>query len=401
MSQSRQRHITVGISGGISAYRTLKLIRLLVKAGYQVKTIPTKMALEFVTPLSLEALSQNSCLLEAFDKNTGKINHIEEAYASDLIIIAPATCDFIAKMAHGFADEILLQTFLSFKGPVLIAPAMESNMWQNSATTANIQILKQRGIQVIDPEEGSLASGHNGMGRMAKIETIFENIASALTAKDFKGIKTIVTAGPTVENLDPVRYLSNFSSGKMGIALAKALAFRGAEVYLVHGPLQTNIPDLPEIKAYPVQSASQMYDSVLHLSDNIHLAILCAAVADFRPEINSNEKIKKTSDSHLNMTLVKNPDLLATLGNSTQKPFLVGFAAETSDLEKNALEKCRHKNADLICANLISTENKVFGADKNQVLIVSQDRLIAQSETKSKDDIAHFILDTILPKLVF
>lgn len=397
MKEILNQQVTIGITGGISAYRSLELIRLLVKSGQAVKAIATPTALQFVTPLSIEALTQNKLVQEHLDSETKKINHIETAYKSDLMIVAPATCNFIAKLAHGIADNLLLQTILSFKGPLLIAPAMETNMWQNPATQANIDILKARGIHIIGPEAGDLASGRSGLGRMTSVETLYNHIMSALTPKDYKGIRALVTAGPTIERLDPVRYLTNDSSGKMGVALAKALAQRGAEVHLVHGPLQAQVPDLPEITAYPVQSAEQMLDQVCALNDKRpDLAILCAAVADFRPKANAEHKIKKTERNNLEVELVKNPDILATLGSSTQKPFLVGFAAETCDLEKNAIDKCRRKNADMICANLINAENPVFGRQDNQLTIVDQNGVMDCSQRENKAKLAHFVLDKIL-----
>ncbi len=400
MNQAIQKHITIGIGGGISAYRTLELIRLLKKSGASLKIAPTKAALHFVTGLSLETLSQSACLYRPLQTNNGKISHIEEAYQSDLMVIAPATCDLIAKMAHGFADEILLQTLLSFQGPVLIAPAMETNMWQHPATQANIKILQNRGVQVIGPDSGDLASGRQGLGRMASVNAIFEHIISALTLKDYTGIQALVTAGPTLENFDPVRFLSNHSSGKMGVALARALAQRGALVHLVHGPLAVNIPELDNIKSYPVHSAKDMLSQVLKLCPYTRLAICCAAVADYRPAQIAPEKIKK-SEENLKLSLVKNPDILATLGQLSPKLFLVGFAAETCDLEKNAKAKCLRKNCDLICANPITKANPAFGADENQIYIFDQKSLVLHIENQNKNKVAHLILDTVRERLVF
>ena len=400
MKQAAAKHITIGIGGGISAYRTLELIRLLKKSGASVTVAPTKAALHFVTELSLETLSQSACLCHPLQTNNGQISHIEEAYRTDLMVIAPATCDLIAKMAHGFADEILLQTLLSFQGPVLIAPAMETHMWQHPATQANIEILQNRGIQIIGPDSGDLASGRQGPGRMASVDAIFEHILAMLTPKDLAGIQALVTAGPTVESLDPVRFLSNHSSGKMGVALAKALAQRGAMVHLVHGPMSVTPPRLANIRTYPVRSANDMLGQVLELSPRTQLAICCAAVADYRPTQVVQEKIKK-SQENVTLSLVKNPDILKALGQLSPKPFLVGFAAETSDLEKNAWQKCLEKNCDLLCANLITKANPVFGTDENQILVFDQKGLILHIENQSKDRVAHLILDTVRQRLVF
>jgi phosphopantothenoylcysteine decarboxylase / phosphopantothenate---cysteine ligase len=394
MKQAAAKHVTIGIGGGISAYRILELIRLLKKNGVSITAAPTKAALHFITELSLETLSQNACLSLPLQTSKGKIAHIEEAYQSNLMVVAPATCDLIAKMAHGFADEILLQTLLSFQGPVLIAPAMETHMWQHPATQANVEILRNRGVQIIGPESGDLASGRQGPGRMASVNDIFEHILCNLTEQNFAGIEALVTAGPTVENLDPVRFLSNHSSGKMGLALAKALAQRGALVHLVHGSLSVAIPRLANLRTYPVNSADNMLSQVLELVCHVQLAICCAAVADYRPAQVAREKIKKSEDT-INLSLVKNPDILARLGQASPKPFLVGFAAETIDLKKNAVAKCLQKNCDLICANLISKDNPAFGTDNNEIQIFDQNNLVLRIKNQRKDYIAHIILDTI------
>ncbi|MDA0713506.1 MAG: bifunctional phosphopantothenoylcysteine decarboxylase/phosphopantothenate--cysteine ligase CoaBC, partial [bacterium] len=323
------------------------------------------------------------------------------AYKSDLIIVAPATCDFIAHLANGFADNLLLQTILSCKGPLLLAPAMETNMWEHPATQANIKTLQNRQTHIVGPESGDLASGRLGVGRMASPETILEHINWALSPKDFQSVRAVVTAGPTQEDIDPVRYISNYSSGKMGIEIARALSYRGAEVHFVHGSLTVPIPNLPGLKSYPVKTAQNMFDTVLRLSDNADLGILCAAVADFKPEMCSNQKIKKTAADKLSLSLTKNPDILATLGHGSKKPYLVGFAAETDNLVVFAQRKCLEKQADLICANLISPAQNPFGADENQLTIVDSNGVVAKSEKKNKSEIAHFILDNISLKSVF
>ncbi|MEI6789556.1 MAG: bifunctional phosphopantothenoylcysteine decarboxylase/phosphopantothenate--cysteine ligase CoaBC [Myxococcaceae bacterium] len=381
----QNKKITLGITASIAAYKSLDLIRLLQKNGAKVRAIPTQKALDFVTELSLSTL--------ASAKPEGAIQHIEHAYNSNLLIVAPATADFIAKMAHGFADELLLQTYLSFKGPVLVAPAMETHMWEHPATQANIQILKQRGVEIINPEFGDLASGRVGIGRLAELDTILEYVIKALSPQDFKGQKVLLTAGPTIEELDPVRYLTNYSSGKMGIALARALTHRGAEVSLIHGPLQVAIPKT--IKSYSIKTARDMLAVALEISPKSDLAILCAAVADFRPERES-EKIKKTAQPNYSLALIENPDILMQLGQQSSRPFLVGFAAESSDLNQRAHQKCLSKNCDLICANLVGSEDSGFIADHNQISIFNRNGFVCALEKQDKNVIAHHILDVIL-----
>lgn len=382
------KRITLGVTASIAAYKSLDLIRLLRKNGAEVRAIPTPKALDFVTQLSMDVLS------DVLLKEDRGIEHIEHAYNSDLLLITPATADFIAKMAHGFADELLLQTYLSFNGPVLVAPAMETHMWEHPATQANIQILKQRGVQIIQPESGDLASGRVGMGRLAELETILEHVFSALSPQDFKGQRVLLTAGPTVEELDPVRYLSNYSSGKMGVALARALTHRGAEVSLIHGPLRVPVPKT--IKCYAVKTANEMLGLALEISPKSDLAILCAAVADFRPAQKEATKIKKGSLQNYSLALFENPDILAQLGQQSDRPFLVGFAAESSDLDQYAQQKCRSKNCDLICANLVGSEDSGLMADENQISIFNRNGFVCALEKQDKNVIAHRILDVIL-----
>lgn len=377
------KKVLLGISASIAAYKGLDLIRLLRKHGANVRAIPTKNALEFVTQLSIDALCQSQA--------SDPIEHVGHAYETDLMLIAPATADLIAKMAHGFADELLLLTYLSYKGPVLVAPAMETHMWEHPATQANIKILKQRGVQIINPESGELASGRSGVGRLAELETILEHVFSALSPQDFKGQQVLLTAGPTIEELDPVRYLSNYSSGKMGVALARALARRGAQVSLVHGPLQVQVPK--NIKAYLIKTAEQMLGLAVEIAQKSDLAILCAAVADFRPSEKKDQKIKSKNYS---LALIENPDILKTLGQQSDRPFLVGFAAESLDLDRNALKKVHSKNCDLICANLVGSDDSGFGSDMNQISIFNRNGFVCALEKQDKNAIADHILNVIL-----
>lgn len=395
------KNILLGIGAGISAYRSLDLIRLLKKQHANVLAAPTKAALDFVTLLTLETLSGQAILSEQNAVQQGQITHIERAYQSDLVLIAPATADLMAKMAQGLADSILLQTLLSFRGPLLIAPAMETRMWEHPATQANVKLLKERGAFFAGPEAGDLASGREGLGRMASADALFNHIVAALSPKDFAGQRVLLTAGPTLEALDPVRFLSNHSSGKMGVALAKALVERGAEVHLVHGPLQVEIPKFESLHTYPVQSADQMLDRSLSLSANATIAILCAAVADAKPKHAVREKIKKQSGQLNHIELIETPDILATLGKSSPKPFLVGFAAETSDLEAKALQKCLAKNCDLICANQVDTTESPFGSDFNRIALIDKTGQTTHLPYSGKAQIAHGILDAVAQRLTF
>jgi phosphopantothenoylcysteine decarboxylase/phosphopantothenate--cysteine ligase len=385
----QNKTVLLGISASIAAYKSLDLIRLLRKNSATVRGIPTRNALEFVTQLSIDTLCGQS-------RGDG-ILHSERAYEADVMLIAPATADLIAKMAHGFADELLLQTYLSYKGPVLVAPAMETHMWEHPATQANIQILKQRGVQIIDPESGELASGRLGIGRLAEVDTLLEHVLKALSPRDFVGQKVMLTAGPTLEELDPVRYISNYSTGKMGVALARALWRRGAEVTLIHGPLQVPVPKL--VKGYAIKTADQMLELALEISPKSHIAILCAAVADYRPATRQKEKIKKPTSKAgegYPLALLENPDILKTLGQQSVRPFLVGFAAESSDLDRNAEQKRHNKNCDLICANLVGSDGSGFGSDQNQISIFNRNGFVCALEKQDKNVIADRILDVIL-----
>lgn len=395
MHDLQGKSIILGVGAGISAYRSLEFIRLMRKAGASVRVMPTPNALQFVGELSFEALSGQPCLVNPFELHAGQISHIEEAYKADAIVVAPATCDLIAKMANGFADNLILQTLLSFRGPCLIAPAMESLMWEHEATQKNVTTLSERGCVIVGPNAGSLASGRNGIGRMAEPEEILERLFCALSPQDFAGRRVLVTAGPTVEDIDPVRFISNRSSGKMGVAIARALAHRGAEVHLVHGPMSTRVPPLPNIECHPVRSASQMLDRVLDRVENCDTAILCAAVADFTPLETQTSKIKKSSSAIEQLSLSKTKDILATLGRLEHRPILVGFAAETENLEDAAFRKCREKNCDLICGNLVGGDTGGFDSDLNQVLIVDRHGNTTLLEQAFKSAIAHQILDAI------
>lgn len=394
MTFLNRKSIVLGVGGGIAAYRSLELIRLIKKEGARVCVMPTANALHFVGELSFAALSGEDCLTDSLSVVGGKISHIEEAYRADAIVVAPATCDLIAKMANGFADSLILQTLLSFRGPCLIAPAMESQMWEHEATKKNVKTLTERGCVFIGPNSGGLASGRNGIGRMAEPAEILEFLMSALTPKDFAGQRVLVTAGPTVEDIDPVRFISNRSSGKMGVAIARALAHRGANVHLVHGPISAEVPTLPNLQATPVRSADEMYRQTMGIVDGCNIAILCAAVSDFAPTEAAPQKVKK-SGADLSIQLRRTPDILASIGALEKRPFLVGFAAETQDLEKETLRKCFEKNCDVICGNIVATEDSAFGSSTNQVVIFDRSQTRTELARAHKNDIAMQIADII------
>ncbi len=394
MTDLTDKYIIVCVSGGIAAYRSLELIRLLKKSGATVRVMPTANALEFVTALSFEAISGQSVLINALSVIDGKIAHIEEAEKADAIVFAPATANSIAKIAHGFADSIALQTLLSFRNPVVLAPAMESNMWEHEATQTNVETLKSRGYKFIGPNSGLLASGRDGVGRMAEPIEIFDQVLASLSPQDFSGMRVLLTAGPTIEDIDPVRFIANRSSGKMGVALAKALLNRGAHVSLVHGPLSVAMPKGPNLELVPARSAAEMFDKTLERVGNAQVAILCAAVADFTPETKSTQKIKK-SQGLGQISLKQTRDILATIGSRQNKPFLVGFAAETGNLLEEAQRKFIAKNCDLLCAN----HAQAMDQDHNAVSVIGRSGLFKRLEHAPKEQIAHQILNLIREQL--
>lgn len=395
------RHVVVGVAGSIAAYRACDLIRELRQAGATVRVMPTRGAQAFVTPLTFEALSGRACLTQALQTDDGQIPHVEEAYRADLFVVCPASADLLAKMARGFADEALLATWLSYRGPTIVAPAMETHMWEHFATQTNVGLLAQQGVRFVGPEEGPLASGRTGKGRMASVGQIVEACRQALTPQDGAGRHLLITAGPTVEDIDPVRYLSNRSSGKMGVALATAALRRGAAVTLVHGPLEVDVPSGARLTAVAIRSARQMAEAVTGVLDHERpdAAILCAAVADYRPAQIASSKIKKDRDGLHAIALVENPDILAGIGQRAERPFLVGFAAETDDVEANARQKLTRKGVDLLVANDVSRADSGFGSDTNRVMMLSADGMCERLEALPKSAVAHEILDRIMRQL--
>ena len=365
------KNILLGITGGIAAYKCPDLVRHLKKAGAQVRVVLTESASHFVAPMTLQAVSGNAVSKELFDPTAElSMSHIELAKWADLVLIAPATANIIAKMANGIADDLLSTMCLATPAKIVIAPAMNQQMYKAAATQQNLATLESRNTLVLGPDEGFQACGDIGPGRMVEPKTIVENINNYFLANSkLAGTTITITAGPTIEELDPVRYISNYSSGKMGFAIAKAAAEMGATVNLISGPVNLTTPN--NVNRINVKSAKQMYDEALVLAEKSAIFISCAAVADYRAETIAKNKIKKTDDSNeLVIKLVKNPDIVASIaGLKEHRPFVVGFAAETNDVKTYALKKLTTKNLDLICANDVSDHNIGFNSDQNALTL--------------------------------
>lgn len=352
-------------------------------------------ATAFVRPLTFEALTAQPVLTDALETADGAISHVELAYWADALLVVPATAHTLAKLALGLADDALSTTALSVDGPLLLAPAMESRMWHHPATQAHVESLTRRGARCIGPVRGHLASGRSGDGRLADPVDIVNAVAAAFAPRDYAGRRVLVTAGPTAEDLDPVRYLTNRSSGKMGFALAAAAAARGADVVLICGP--TAVPP-PEVPTVAVRSAQDMYDAVFAEKDHADVVIMAAAVADYRPRHRALEKRKKT-DSPLALDLERTPDILSALGHSNFEGALVGFAAETENVEQHARDKLARKNADLICANDVS-DGQAFGRDENHVRLYFRDGHVEDLGVGPKRRLADKILDGIAARIM-
>ncbi len=391
MTYLNGKTVLLGVTGGIAVYKAVELLRLLTKAGADVHVVMTKAATEFVTPLTFQTLSGNPVHTELFNLiQEQEIGHISLADRAEIILIAPATANIIGKIAGGIADDLLTTTIMATKAPVLIAPAMNVNMYQNQIYKGNEARLKEYGYHFVDAEAGSLACGWEGDGRLAKPERIFERASALLAPSDLKGETILITAGPTREELDPVRYISNHSSGKMGYALAKAARDRGARVILVSGPTCLEPP--PDLELVNVESAQQMHDAVFSRVKSCSVIIKAAAVADYRPALRNNEKIKKL-DEKLTLELEKNPDILAELGQMGNPPLLIGFAAETNDLQTNAKIKLAAKNLDMIVANDISQEGAGFNTSTNIARLLYRNGTVEPLELMPKTRLADIILD--------
>jgi len=388
------KKILLCVTGSIAAYKAVILLRLLIKNGAEVKVIMTKAARDFVSPLTFSTLSKNKILSELFDDDTWA-NHVNLGRWADVILIAPASCNTLAKMSNGICDNLLLASYLSATCPVLIAPAMDEDMWHHPATKRNIEILKAAGNQLLPVNDGELASGLRGEGRMAEPEEIVSYLEDFFSRKlSLNGVMALVTAGPTYEAIDPVRYIGNRSTGTMGIALAEELAARGADVYLVVGPSDVNIPS--NIKTTKITTANEMYEASLKYISNADIIIMAAAVSDYTPEKTSKEKIKKENDQ-LSLTLTKTKDILSTAGKlKTKHQTLVGFALETNNERDNALQKLTKKNADLIVLNSLNDEGAGFGKSSNKIIIFDKKGNEYKFDKKPKKEVAKDIINTII-----
>jgi phosphopantothenoylcysteine decarboxylase/phosphopantothenate--cysteine ligase len=391
------KKIILGVCGGIAAYKAVELLRLLTKAGAEVHVIMTRAAQEFVTPLTFQTLSGNPVHTELFNLIAEReIGHISLADRADLFIITPATANIVGKIATGIADDMLTTTVMATKAPVIFAPAMNVNMYTNPIYRENEEKLRRSGYQFVAPVTGSLACGWEGEGKLAPPEVIFEATVAALCPKDLAGLAIMVTAGPTREEIDPVRYISNHSSGKMGYALAREAARRGARVILISGP--TSLASPTGVELVRVGSACEMQSAVMARVDECHAVIKAAAVADYRPIERKSIKIKK-KDEVASIELIKNPDILALLGALKRRPFLVGFAAETGTVCEYAAKKLSEKNLDMIVANDVSQPDAGFNVDTNRALLLFKDGRSVAYGLMTKDELADKILDHVLTGL--
>lgn len=391
--------IVLGVTGGIAAYKAAELARLLLQAGHTVQVVMTGAAREFIQPLTFAALTGRKVITDLFDHSSpeatlsSSVEHIGVAQDNDLLVIAPATANSLAKFAHGLADDFLSTMYLAFRGPVVLAPAMNNVMWEHPATRANLQTLRARGHVIVEPGEGFLACGTYGPGRLADPSVIADAVAHlAKPNHDLAGETFLITAGPTQEPLDPVRYLSNRSSGKMGYALAQAALERGAKVVLVSGPVSIAAPLGAEV--VPVRTAAQMLDAVMNHLAPATVVIKCAAVADFKPAVQNSQKIKK-SQARLSLELLPTVDILATVGSHKGDRLLVGFAAETENLREEATRKMTVKNCDMVVANLVGDSGTGFESDRNAAVIAMKSGEFLELPEAPKLEIARQIIDVI------
>lgn len=394
------KHIILGVTGSIAAYKAATLTRLLVKEGVSVKVVMTPLAKEFITPLTMATLSKSPIMVDFYNPENGDWNsHVDLGLWADLYLIAPASANTIGKMAGGIADNLLLTTYLSAKCPVMVAPAMDLDMYKHPATQRNLKVLQSFGNIIIEPESGELASGLIGKGRMEEPEKIVSFITDYFARQaDFKGKKVVVTAGPTYEKIDPVRFIGNYSSGKMGLAIAEELAGRGAEVVLVCGPVNLKTCH-PAIRRVDVESAAQMYEVTSKEFVNSDVAVLSAAVADFTPKEKADHKIKRGKDDLL-LELLPTKDIAAELGRiKTASQLLIGFALETNDEEINALSKMQRKNLDMIVLNSLNDKGAGFSVDTNKVTILDKAGDKTVYELKTKVEVAKDIVDQIASRL--
>ncbi len=387
--------IVLGVTGSIAAYKIANLASMLVKMHATVHVIMTKNACNFITPTTFETLTGNKCLVDTFDRNFEfQVEHVALAKRADLFLIAPATANVIGKIAAGICDDMLTTTVFATKAPRLISPAMNTNMWENPVLQDNLKKLQHYGWHIIQPAAGRLACGDTGSGKMPSEESLMEHILiHCAKEKDLEGKKILVTAGPTQESIDPVRFITNHSSGKMGYALAKMALLRGAQVTLVSGPV--NVKAFTNIEVVPVKSAADMYEAVTSRSSQMDIIIMCSAVADYTPTSYSAQKVKKKDDD-LCIPLTRTQDILKYLGeNKPAGQMLVGFSMETENLIENSRTKLMKKNADLICANSICGNETGFAVDTNRVTLISPNE-VKELPLCSKEDTANLILDNIV-----
>jgi len=398
MSTLAGKHILLGITGGIAAYKCAPLVREFVKRGAEVKVVMTQLAKQFITPLTMATLSKNPILVDFFNPENGEWNsHVSLGMWADVYLIAPATANTIGKMANGVADNLLLTSYLSAKCPVFFAPAMDLDMYKHPAVQKNIATLISYGNHVIEPGTGFLASGLEGKGRMAEPADIVVALENFFESKnDLAGKKVMITAGPTYEKIDPVRFIGNYSSGKMGFALAEECAERGAEVTLIAGPTSLKISH-ERINRINVESAQQMYDAAVENSSAADVQILCAAVADYRPSVTADKKIKREKTGEMTITLIPNPDIAAALGKiKRENQVNVGFALETNDEATNAKDKCARKNFDFIVMNSLKDKGAGFQVDTNKITIFTATGDVKEYPLKTKKEVAADIVDAVV-----
>lgn len=393
------KKILIGVTASIAAYKIASLVRLLVKAGAEVQVIMTKDSQEFITPLTLSTLSKKPVYTDFIKNKQGEwTNHVELGLWADVLLIAPASANTIAKMANGVCDNLLLAVYLSAKCPVYIAPAMDLDMYQHPSTKNNLSTLLKYSNTLISARHGELASGLVGEGRMAEPEELFEELQDFFSKKkDLSNKKILITAGPTYESIDPVRFIGNHSSGKMGLALALECYERGAEVHLICGPNQLNLKNYP-FNSIEVLSAQEMYDACIKLYNSVDVAIMSAAVADYKIKDIATQKIKKKEDS-MQIELTKTIDILSSLGKIKKHQLLVGFALETENESLNAADKLNRKNADMIVLNSLNDKGAGFGHDTNKISVLHKDKRINEYGLKSKKEVANDIINEIVSLL--
>jgi phosphopantothenoylcysteine decarboxylase/phosphopantothenate--cysteine ligase len=392
--------ITLGVTGGVAAYKAAELVRRLQQDGFSIQVVMTRGAREFITPLTFAALSGQKVITDLFSESGGEANlesaieHIAVAQRTDLLLVAPATADILAKFARGIADDFLTTLYLASTAPVVVAPAMNVNMWNHAATQENVEMLRARGVKIVDPDEGYLACGMTGAGRLAGQEQIVAAVRETLQLKrDLEGQTVLVTAGPTCEDIDPVRYLTNRSSGKMGYAVAEAAARRGARVILVSGPTALEGP--AGVQRIDIRTADEMYRAVTEKVSEASIAIFAAAVADYRPAESSHQKIKRNKEL-LMLSLEPTRDILADVAQNKGTRLIVGFAAETERVAENARKKLASKNADLIVANDVTAEGAGFDHDTNIVTLFARDGRDLPLPRMNKAEVAQRILDEVV-----